>query len=344
MKRRELLKTGAIGAAGSVTFGVPLLLRAADKYKDEYRMSLVVPPVFAWGKGGEIFANEVRDRTNGRINMKLYPGSSLVNGRQDREFSAMRQGIIDVLCGAPINWSGTLRDCASFALPFLIPNHKAWDAVMASEAVRNEFFSRIDKAGAVPLAMGEPGYRQISNSKRPIITPADMKGLKIRVVASPMFSDIMSGMGANPVTMSWADAQPALSSKAVDGQENPLEVFMVAKINKLGQQYVTKWNYSNDPLVFAIAKPVFNSWSAEDQKIVREAALDAAEAQVKLVRGLFATDVEDVRALGVEAHVPTAAETKAWQAATVETRKVWKQKTNPKLVSMIEQVVAENMG
>ncbi len=344
MKRRELLKTGALGATGSIAFGVPLLLQAATKYKDEYRMSLVVPPVFAWGKGGEIFANEVRDRTNGRINMKLYPGASLVNGRQDREFSAMRQGIIDVLCGSPINWSGTLRDCGSFSLPFLVPNHKAWDAVMASEAVRGEFFGRIEKAGAVPLAMGEAGYRQISNSRHPIITPKDMKGLKIRVVASPMYSEIMSGMGANPATMSWADAQPALSSKAVDGQENPLEVFLVAKINKLGQKYVTKWNYSNDPLVFAIAKPVFNSWSPEDQKIVREAALDAATEQVKLVRTLFATDVEAAQAIGVDVHVPTAGEARAWQAATIGTRQTWKKKTNPKLVGMIEQVVAETMA
>ena len=90
-------------------------------------------------------------------------------------------------------------------------------------------------------------------------------------------------MGANPTFMSWADAQPALASGAVDGQENPLEVFLAAKINTLGQKFVTKWNYSNDILLFAIAAPVWASWSAADQKIVREAALDAAKQQTALV-------------------------------------------------------------
>ena len=337
MKRRDALKAGTAGAAA---LGVPLLLRAQGRYKDEYRMSLVVPPVFAWGKGGEIFANEVRERTNGRINMKLYPGASLVQGQQDREFSAMRQGIVDVLCGAPINWSGTVRDFGVFTLPFLFPDHKAWDAAVNNANVRDAFFRVVERGGAVPLAMGETGYRQISNSKHPIRTPDDMKGLKVRVVASPMYSEIMSAMGANPVTMSWADAQPALASKAVDGQENPREVFMVAKIHKLGQQFVTKWNYSNDVLLFAIARPHFDGWSKDDQKIVREAAIDAARAQTELVRKLFSTDVEDARALGVDVHVPTPDEMAAWQAQTRPIRAAWAKKTNPEIVAMIEQAVA----
>ena len=128
------------------------------------------------------------------------------------------------------------------------------------------------KAGAEPLSVGETGYRQISNSKRPLLKPDDLKGIKVRVVGSPMYGEIMTGMGANPTFMSWADAQPALASGAVDAQENPLEVFLAAKINTLGQKYVTKWNYSNDILLFAIAAPVWATWTPADQKIVREAA------------------------------------------------------------------------
>ena len=67
---------------------------------------------------------------SGRINIKQYPGASLVQGQQDREFSAMRQGVIDVLCGAPINWTGTVPQLGVFTLPFLMPDHKAWDAVI----------------------------------------------------------------------------------------------------------------------------------------------------------------------------------------------------------------------
>lgn len=338
MKRRVFLKATS-AAASALAFPAIAL---GQQYKTEYKMSTVVPPVFAWGKGGEIFANLVRERTGGRINIKQYPGASLVQGDQTREFSAMRQGVIDVLCGAPINWYSTVREIAVFTLPFITPDHKSLDAVLASKEIMDEYFGLVRKAGAEPIAVGETGFRQISNSKRPIAKPDDLKGLKIRVVGSPMYGEIMSGMGANPTFMSWADAQPALASGAVDGQENPLEVFMVAKIHTLGQKFVTKWNYSNDILLFAIAGPVWQSWSAQDQGIVRQAAQDAAREQIGMVRKYFAEDVEKVRALGVEVHVPTPAEISAWQAANRGVYAKWKAQVNPGLISKIEQVVAQS--
>jgi TRAP-type transport system periplasmic protein len=338
MNRRSLvLVTGAAAA----NIALPRFAHAQSAYKAEYKMSTVVPPAFAWGKGGEIFGNLVRERTAGRINIKQYPGASLVQGQQDREFSAMRQGIIDVLCGAPVNWAGTVRELGVFTLPFLLPDHQAWDAVTAEPAVMNEYFDLVRKAGAEPLAVGETGYRQISNRVRPITAPDDLKGIKVRVVGSPMYGEIMSGMGANPTFMSWSEAQPALAAGAVDAQENPLEVFLAAKIHTMGQKYVTKWNYSNDILLFAIAQPVWQSWTLADQKMVREAAQDAAKQQVALVRKLFAEDVERVRALGVEVHVPSAAETQAWQIVTRRVYARWKVGTHAGLVSKIEQVVQQ---
>ncbi len=336
MQRRSVLTLATSTAA---TVGLARYAWAQSAYKAEYKMSTVVPPAFAWGKGGEIFGNLVRERTGGRINIKQYPGASLVQGDQTREFSAMRQGIIDVLCGAPINWTGTVRELGVFTLPFLFPDHKAWDAVMASSVVQKDYFDLVRKAGAEPLAVGETGYRQISNSKRPIKQPDDLKGLKIRVVGSPMYGEIMSSMGANPTFMSWADAQPALASSAVDAQENPLEVFLAAKIHTLGQKFVTKWNYSNDILLFAIAAPVWQSWTPADQKIVREAGIDAAAQQVQLVRKLFAEDVEKVKALGVEVHVPTPAELAQWQISTRRTYARWKAQTNADMLGKIEALV-----
>ncbi|HET9208322.1 MAG TPA: TRAP transporter substrate-binding protein DctP [Burkholderiaceae bacterium] len=338
MKRRALIQTALLAPA---TLGIPRYAFAQAAYRAEYKMSTVVPPAFAWGKGGEIFGNLVRERTSGRINIKQYPGASLVQGQQDRELAAMRQGIIDVLCGAPINWSGTARDLGVFTLPFLFPDHKAWDAVTNNTAFMDEYFNLVRKAGAEPLAVGETGYRQISNSKRPVIKPDDMKGIKVRVVGSPMYGEIMSSMGANPTFMSWADAQPALASGAVDGQENPLEVFLAAKIHTLGQKYVTKWNYSNDILLFAIATPIWQTWTQADQKIVREAAIDAAKQQVALVRKLFDEDVQRVGALGVQVHVPTPAEVGAWQIATRRTYAAWKAQIHPGLVGKAEEIVAK---
>ena len=156
-----------------------------------------------------------------------------------------------------------------------------------------------------------------------------------------MYGEIMSSMGANPTFMSFADAQPALASGAIDGQENPLEVFLAAKIQTLGQKFVTKWNYSNDILLFAIAQPVWATWTPADQKIVRDAAVDAAKQQVALVRKLFAEDVERVSALGVAVHVPTAAEMEQWQIAARRPYARYKAQTEPRLVSRVEEIVAK---
>jgi len=339
MKRRVFLKSISAGA-GALAFPA---IAIGQQYKAEYKMSTVVPPAFAWGKGGEIFATLVRERTSGRINIKQYPGSSLVQGDQTREFSAMRQGIIDVLCGAPINWYSTVRELAVFTLPFITPDHRALDAVLANRPVMDEYFDLVRKAGAEPVGVGETGFRQISNSKRPILKPEDLKGIKIRVVGSPMYGEIMSTMGANPTFMSWADAQPALASGAVDAQENPLEVFLAAKIHTLGQKYVTKWNYSNDILLFAIANDQWRTWSAQDQKIVRDAGQDAAKQQIGIVRKLFAEDVDRVKALGVDVHVPTPAELANWQLTTRRVYARWKAQVNPSLITKIEQVV-EKIG
>jgi TRAP-type C4-dicarboxylate transport system substrate-binding protein len=108
----------------------------------------------------------VKERTQGRINIKLYPGVSLIQGDQTREFSALRQGVIDMAVGSTINWSPQVKELNLFSLPFLMPDYAAIDALTQGD-VGKEMFRIVDKAGVVPLAWGENGYREITNSKRP---------------------------------------------------------------------------------------------------------------------------------------------------------------------------------
>ena len=245
---------------------------------------------FPWGKAGERWAELVKEKTQGRINIKLYPGTSLVGGDQTREFTAIRQGVIDLAIGSTINWSPQVKELNLFSLPFLMPDYKAIDALTQGE-VGKELFKVLEKHDVVPLAWGENGFRELSNSKRPIRTPADMKGLKFRVVGSPLFIDTFTALGANPTQMSWADAQPALASGAVDGQENPLSVFTAAKLHTVGQKYLTLWHYVADPLIFVVNKEVWASWTPADREAVRQAAIQAGSENVdKARKGITAAD------------------------------------------------------
>jgi len=116
--------------------------QAPANYKAEYKLSTVVGTAFPWGKGGEIWANLVKERTQGRINIKLYPGVSLVNGDQTREFTAIRQGVIDMAIGSSINWSPQVKELNLFSLPFLVKDYAALDALLAGEVGKDVFHPR----------------------------------------------------------------------------------------------------------------------------------------------------------------------------------------------------------
>ncbi len=329
--------------AGAVALGLSLNAVAAE-YKSEYKLSTVLGPAFPWGKAGERWAELVKEKTAGRIVIKLYPGTSLVGGDQTKEFTAVRQGVIDLAIGSSINWSPQVKQLNLFSLPFLTPDHAGLDKLTQGE-VGKSLFSTLEKQGVMPLAWGENGFRELSNSQRDIKTPDDLKGLKIRVVGSPIFIDSFTALGANPTQMSWADAQPALASKAVDGQENPLSVFAAAKLHTLGQNHLTLWGYMADPLIFVVSRQTWDSWSAEDQQAVREAALQAAQENRKASRaGVTADDdsvLKAIEANGVTVTRLTAEQRAVFQQATKPVFDKWSQTVGAELVQQAQQVLAK---
>ena len=340
MKRSTFIMTlvaAAVGlAAGSV--------KAQGKYQSEYRLSTVVGTAFPWGKAGERWGELVRARTDGRIHIKMYPGASLVAGDQTREFTAIRQGVIDLAIGSTINWSPQIKQLNLFSLPFLMPDYEAIDALTQGE-VGKELFRIIERTGVVPLAWGENGFREVSNSKRELRKPEDFKGLKFRVVGSPLFLDTFTALGANPTQMSWADAQPALASGAVDGQENPLTIFTAAKMHNIGQKNVTLWGYVADPLIFVVNKEVWESWTPADRKIVRDAAIEAGRYCIELARDGMTGDSpaahKTIEGLGVKIVKLTAPERAAFVKATRPVYDKWAKQIGTDLVKKAEASVAK---
>jgi tripartite ATP-independent transporter DctP family solute receptor len=322
----------------------PQAVQAAD-YKPEYKLSTVVGKPFPWGIAGERWAELVKEKTNGRINIKCYPGTSLVGGDQTKEYTAIRQGAIDMAIGSTINWSPQVKELNLFSMPFLMPDYKAIDALTGGE-VGKELFKILESKDTVPLAWGENGFRELTNSKKEIRKPDDLKGLKIRVVGSPLFLDTFTALGANPTQMSWADAVPALSSGAVDGQENPLTIFTVAKLHSAAdQKNLTLWGYVADPLIFVVNKEVWKSWTPEDQKAVREAALQAGKENIAAARkGLIPPDdamIKEVEGLGVKVVKLTNAEKAEFRKATKPVFDKWAKQIGPDLVKKAEDAIAK---
>src|SRR5690606_9243914 len=188
------------------------------------------------------------------------------------------------------------------------------------------------------------GYSQLSNSKHEIKTPADMKGLKLRVVGSPLYIDTFTALGANPTQMSWADAQPALASGAVDGQENPLSIYAGSKLYTVGQKYLTLWNYVADPLIFVVNKQVWESWTEADRKIVQEAAIEAAKQEIVIARkGVTPEDpsmLKEIEGHGVTVTSLTPEQHDAFVKVTKPVFEKWKKTIGEDLVSQAQKDIA----
>lgn len=292
--------------AGVVLFVLGLALSvvaapAAAQYKPEFKTSLVVGPSGPWGEAAVKFADLLEERTQGRINVKNYFAGQLFAGKQTHEFTLLNQGVADFAFGSTINWSPQVKELNLFAMPFMFPSDKALDAVQEGEP------------GA------ENGFREVTNSKRPVRKPDDLKDLKIRVVGSPIFIDTFRALGANPVDMNWGDAQQALRQRTVDGQETPVVTVIAPSKLWTSQTHVTAWRYAIDPVIVAVSKLTWDTLSPADREIVKKTAIEvAAWEKVAARKGLDGSTAayDDLEEHGMEVVMLSPAETAAFRDKT----------------------------
>jgi tripartite ATP-independent transporter DctP family solute receptor len=254
----------------------------AGEFKKEYKMQINVGSTFYWGMGAQKFSDLVKERTKGQINIKPYWNSTLLKGAQLKSAQLVANGVIDCAMESTINISPVITEANIFSLPFFINNFENLDKMEYGETGK-AIFKAMDAKGLVGLAWAENGFRQVTNSKLAIRTPADVKGLRLRVVGSPIFIDTFRQLGADPVNMNWGDAVTAFGQGVVDGQENPVGVLVPIQIWQY-HKYATFWNYLVDPVIFYWNKKQWNAFPPDIQKILKESAEEAAIYEKALCR------------------------------------------------------------
>ena len=247
----------------------------AAQYKQEYKLSVVPGATSGWGLTASYFADLVRERSNGRINIKVYASSQLLAGKQTSEFLMLRNGSIDFALASTINWSPQVKELNLPALPFFIAaqpdRYKAMDAILAGNSGKM-MIDAIEKKGVKVIGWAENGFRELTTSKGPITKPEDMKGLTIRVVGSPIFIETFRALGANPVNMNWSEATTGFQQGVVDGQENPTNgINITVKIWNY-HKFQCDWHYIIDPLIMSVNPKVWQGFSPEDQKLLLDCA------------------------------------------------------------------------
>ncbi len=308
-------------------------------YKGEYKLSLVVAPASSWGQAAQKFADEVKAASGGKINIKCYFAGKLFAGKQTNEFMLLRQGVADFALGSTINWSPQMKVLNIFSMPFLFPNYEALDAVKNGDAGK-KILAQIEKAGVISLGWGENGFREITNRVRPITSPKDLEGLKIRVVGSPIFKDAMRALGANPVLMNWGDAQTAFQQGTVDGQENPINVVIIPYKIFQYHKYITVWHYTIDPLILGVCKKTWDSFSLEDRKMMRAAADKALAWQLDQARQGLTGDMAALKKLEAEGMQVTQLTPAQLKIFKDKVKSVWDDWTPRIGVSIVNSAVA----
>jgi tripartite ATP-independent transporter DctP family solute receptor len=258
------------------------------------RLSHVTAQDSPWDKGAHRFAELVAKNTGGRIEVKVFPQSQLANGSQKAELEMLQSGVIDMTWDSPIILALFMdKRFDVFNLPWLYPSmevaNKVADGPMGDLAMK-----WLEEKGVVGLGIGVNGYRELTNSKHPVTTPDDMKGIKFRVAGSKLYLETFKLLGANAVTMSFGEVFTSLQQGVIDGQENPTAIIFSSRLYEV-QKYLTMWHYSFDPLILCINKKTFEGFSPADQKAIRAAAKEAvayertvsAEEEIRLPEELM---------------------------------------------------------
>jgi tripartite ATP-independent transporter DctP family solute receptor len=231
-------------------------------------------------KGMYKFKEDLESRTNGKVEVKVFPNGQMGGGREMLE--ALQQGnltMVECSMGPLSSFDSTMT---AFNLPYLFDDRAAVYDFLDNYEISTKLKNIVeDKTGIKILAYWENGFRQITNSKRPIVKADDLKGLKIRTMENPIHIATFSAWGANPTPMAFGELFTALQQGTVDGQENPLANIASQKFEEV-QKYITISKHFYDPDGLYISSKFFNSLEPELQKAIIESAKVATEYQRKL--------------------------------------------------------------
>ena len=252
----------------------------------ELKMNVTTSESSVWMVAANTFKDIVEKETEGRYVISIFPNEQLSGGDLQKGCEMLFTGVTDLDIHSIMNMTGFEPKLFVMTMPWLFPNgYDSVDEILFNGAGGEALKELINAKGAHVMALGENGFRQITNNKRPITSPADLKDLKIRIPPNNMYVSLFKKLGADPINMSFSEVYTALQQGTADGQENPLATIKSAQIQEV-QKYMSMWNYSYDALAFSASTKVWNSLSDADKKIFEDAAKAACQAEIDASRAM----------------------------------------------------------
>ncbi|WP_053218271.1 TRAP transporter substrate-binding protein [Virgibacillus senegalensis] len=247
-------------------------------------------------KGLLKFKEIVEEKTDGAIKVETYHSGQLGDDRTMTE--ALQLGSQEVTIPSTAPLANFADEFSIFDFPFLFPNEEVADKVLDGE-VGQKILKKLESKDLVGLTYWENGFRDVTNSKRPIKTVEDFKGLKLRTMENDLHLEAFRELGANPTPMAFTELFTAMQQGTVDGQENPYATIYLEKFYE-AQDYVSNTHHVYSPFVFLMSKSFYDGLSAEQQQIVTEAAIEAGHYERDLNREANQQYLSDLEEEGME--------------------------------------------
>jgi tripartite ATP-independent transporter DctP family solute receptor len=283
-----MVAVGAIGVTG--------LAPAQDVQERVIRFGHLNNPDHPVSMGVKKFAEIVAAKSGGKMQVKEFPSNQL--GTEQQQTSAVQGGVQEMQAPATTSLVGIVKDYGVIDFPFTVSNHAQAFALLDGP-LGKALLEKLPEKGMVGLAYWDLGFRNVTNSKRPIARPEDLDGLKLRVIPNPVFLDTFKAFKANPVPMSFSELYTALETKTVDGQENPYSVILSNKFYEV-QKFVSGTNHVYGTNIILISKKFWDKLSPAEQKILQDAAIEARDYQRQVSRAAAEKAVGELTAKGMQ--------------------------------------------
>ncbi len=282
--------------------------------------------------GVKKFSDIVAARSGGKLKVREFP--SLQLGNEMQQLSALAGGVQEMFAPGTAPVAGMVKDFALLDLPFLVDTPEQADALLDGP-FGQALLAKLPEKGLVGLAFWENGFRHVTNSKRPIKRLEDLEGLKIRVQQNPVFIDTFKALKTNPVPMSFAELYGALESRALDAQENPYLITRSAKLYET-QKYLSSTSHAYGVIALLVSKKFWDRLSADEQKILQAAAIEARDHERKISRAQAKRAIDELTSAGMQYDPLPASELARMRRATQGVVDRVLQTYDPALVKLLQ--------
>jgi len=279
--------------------------------------------------GVKKFAELVKEKSGGKITVKEYPASQL--GNETQQQASLQSGVQEMSAPATTSLVSIVKEFGLIDFPFIVTNFKQADALLDGPLGKS-LINKLPEKGLVALGFWDLGFRNVTNSKRPITKGSDLEGLKLRVIPNPVFLETFKVFKANPVPLPFTELYSSLDAHNVDGQENPFSVILSNRFYEV-QKYVSVTNHVYAANIILVSKKFWDELTPDEQKLLQEAARESRDYQRTASRDVATKALAELKVKGMQVNNLAPAEVSRMRATVKPVYEKFAAEYDPKINS-----------